>query len=250
MNNMNMNWMMNPSNLFGKRDAGRSCNQYASRPTHNYMHETDNAMPDYCHYPGSGELENAIGPMGPRGAPGPPGCPGERGETGPQGVTGPQGPQGVTGPMGPRGEPGLPGPMGPPGYPQNSIFASFSGQGLVMPERGKLPLEADISDITQNISLCDNGSVVLAPGYYAVTYYVSAVVRRSGFVRLTPIFNDCKQTLYSACAEAVRRKELLALSRHFIIEVADGSALFFAWHSSAGTSRVNMNLSIEKLLRQ
>ena len=214
MNNMNMNWMMNPSNLFGKRDAGRSCNQYASRPTHNYMHETDNAMPDYCHYPGSGELENAIGPMGP------------------------------------RGEPGLPGPMGPPGYPQNSIFASFSGQGLVMPERGKLPLEADISDITQNISLCDNGSVVLAPGYYAVTYYVSAVVRRSGFVRLTPIFNDCKQTLYSACAEAVRRKELLALSRHFIIEVADGSALFFAWHSSAGTSRVNMNLSIEKLLRQ
>ncbi|MCI9084683.1 MAG: hypothetical protein HFH46_03625 [Bacilli bacterium] len=41
MNNMNMNWMMNPSNLFGKRDAGRSCNQYASRPAHNYMHEID-----------------------------------------------------------------------------------------------------------------------------------------------------------------------------------------------------------------
>ncbi len=189
------------------------------------------------------------GPMGPRGEPGPPGCPGERGETGPQGVTGPQGPQGVTGPMGPRGEPGIRGPAGPPGYPQNSIFASFLGQGLILPESASLPLKIKIPDTTQNISLCNNYSVALTPGYYAISYHISTVMRGRGYVRLVPICNDCEQTIYAAYAEAVRRKELLVLSRYFIIQVPTGSILFFAWHSSAGASKIDMDLSIEKLCR-
>ena len=107
-----------------------------------------------------------VGPQGPRGEQGPQAvpvnmenpesldhrdqeenpvrqaAPGERGETGPQGVTGPQGPQGATGPQGPRGEPGIRGPAGPPGYPQNSIFASFLGQELILPENASLPLKS------------------------------------------------------------------------------------------------------------
>lgn len=191
-----------------------------------------------------------IGPMGPRGEPGPPGSPGERGETGPQGVTGPQGPQGVTGPMGPRGEPGARGPAGPPGYPQNSIFASFLGQELIVPENASLPLRMNIPDVTRNIILCNNCSVGLTPGYYVISYYLSTVMRRHGFIRLTPILNDCKQTMYSAYAEASKRRELLVLSRYFIVEIPDGTTLFFDWNSSAGASKINMNLSIQKLCRQ
>ena len=190
------------------------------------------------------------GPMGPRGEPGPPGCSGERGESGPQGVTGAQGPQGATGPMGPRGEPGPCGPAGAPGYPQNSIFASFSGKELIMPESASLPLKIQIPDITQNISLCNSCSVALTPGYYVISYYISTVMKRHGFIKLTPIFNDCKQTMYTAYAEAEKRKEILVISRYFIIEIPTGSTLFFAWHSSAGVSKINMNLSIEKLYRQ
>ncbi len=190
------------------------------------------------------------GPMGPRGEPGPPGCSGERGESGPQGVTGAQGPQGATGPMGPRGEPGPCGPAGPPGYPQNSIFALFSGKELIMPESASLPLKIQIPDITQNISLCNSCSVALTPGYYVISYYISTVMKRHGFIKLTPIFNDCKQTMYTAYAEAEKRKEILVISRYFIIEIPTGSTLFFAWHSSAGVSKINMNLSIEKLYRQ
>ncbi|MDE6976450.1 MAG: collagen-like protein [Lachnospiraceae bacterium] len=138
--------------------------------------------------------------MGPRGEAGPAGCPGERGETGPQGVTGPQGPQGVTGPMGPRGERGLRGPAGPPGYPQNSVFASFSGRDLIMPQSAGLPLKMDIPDITRNISSVDHYSVMLTPGFYAVFYYISTVMKNHGFIKLTPVFNDCEQTMYSAYA--------------------------------------------------
>ena len=190
------------------------------------------------------------GPQGPRGEPGPPGCPGERGETGPQGVTGPQGPQGPTGPQGPRGELGARGPAGPPGYPQNSIFASFIGQEIILPENASLPLKIDIPDITQNISLCNDYSVLLTPGCYAIYYYLSTVMKRRGFVKLTPIFNDCVQTFYSTYAETEKRKEMIIISRYFIIEIPSESTLFFTWDSSAGVSKINMNLSIEKLGRQ
>ena len=180
-----MNWMFNPPNLFGMRVPNRNYNRNAAQPSHDHIYETNTDVSDasqhtdisrhtdtsesaecdgscYCESgemtepPGMSRECGEPGPMGPRGEPGPPGCPGERGETGPQGVTGPQGPQGATGPMGPKGEPGARGPAGPPGYPQNTIFASFSGQELIMPERASLPLKIDIPDITQNIYLSDN----------------------------------------------------------------------------------------------
>lgn len=189
------------------------------------------------------------GPMGPRGEPGPPGCPGEKGEPGPQGVTGPQGPQGATGPMGPRGEPGPRGPAGPPGYPQNSIFASFSNKERMMPGSGSIALKEEIPDVTRNITLRSDHSVALSPGYYVISYYISTLMRKPGFIKITPIFNDCRQTLYAAGAESAKRKEVLAVSRYFIVEIPDWSRLFFAWHSSAGASGINMGLNIIKLYR-
>ena len=190
-----------------------------------------------------------IGPQGPRGIPGPQGCPGERGEIGPQGVTGPQGPQGATGPQGPRGEQGARGPAGPPGYPQTSSFASFLGQGLFLPEDASLPLKTEIADCTQNISLCNEYTVSLSPGYYAICYYISTVMKRRGFIKLTPIFNDCTQEAYASYARSSKQNETLALTRYFIVKIPDTSSLFFAWESSGGSSNINMNLSIEKLGR-
>ena len=142
------------------------------------------------------------------------------------------------------------GPAGPPGYPQNSIFASFIGQEIILPENASLPLKIDIPDITQNISLCNDYSVLLTPGCYAIYYYLSTIMKRRGFVKLTPIFNDCVQTFYSTYAETGKRKEMIIISRYFIIEIPSESTLFFTWDSSAGVSKINMNLSIEKLGRQ
>ena len=119
-----------------------------------------------------------------------------------------------------------------------------------MPENANLPLKTDIPDVTQNISLCNNDSVLLAPGYYVIYYYVSVAVSRHGFIKLTPILNDCVQTIYSAYAEAAKRKEMLTISRYFMIEISSASTLFFAWNSSAGASKINMNLIIQKLDRQ
>ena len=177
-------------------------------------------------------------------------CPGERGEPGPQGVTGMQGPPGATGPQGPRGDCGARGPAGPPGYPQSSVFASFLGQDLILPENAVLSLKADISDTTQNITLCDDCCLQLTPGYYSVCYYISAEVKKRGYIKLTPVLNDCAQTVYAACAQTVKRKETIVMSRYFIIEIPSVSKLFLEWESLAGVVCANVNLSIEKLYRQ
>ena len=278
MDNFNRNRLFSPPNLFGMRTRGRNYYQNTVQPSAEVMNEAD--LPpsessqkedlteteendfsgdDPFEAEGSGEMQEAPefspgheteGPMGPRGEPGPPGIPGERGEPGPQGVTGSQGPQGATGPMGPKGEPGARGPAGPPGYPQNSIFASFSAKDLIIQESAWLPLPVEISDITRNISACDDCCIVLTPGYYAVSCYICTVLEKRGFVKVTPIYNGCRQTNYTTYAETARRKEMLVISRHFMIEVPVGSTFAFEWYCSAGASKIDMKLNIEKLMRE
>lgn len=263
LNNFNPNWMFNPPNFFGMgRIPNRSCNQNSNMNyNQNNGRNTTEPKPDVPEREPQGPQgpkgESGIqgergeqGPQGARGEPGPPGCPGERGETGPQGVTGPQGPQGVTGPMGPMGEQGPMGPAGPPGYPQNHIFASFSGQELLLPESARLSLNNDIPDITGNISLNNNNSIILTPGFYAIYFYISTMTKKHGLIKLTPICNECEQTIYTTCAETAKRKETLAISRYFIMEISDVFTLSFAWYSSAEASEIRMNLTIEKLCRQ
>ena len=125
----------------------------------------------------------------------------------------------------------------------------FLGQEVILPEKTSLPLKTDIPDVTRNITLCNEYSVSLTPGCYAVCYYISTVMKRHGFIKLAPIFNDSVQTVYAAYAEASKRKEMLALSRYFIVRIPDASTLFFSWTSSC-VSKINMNMSIVKLYRE
>ncbi len=251
MNNFNTNRMFHPPNLFGMRFPNRNYIQNAVQPDSAYIDGTNSAVSNYSQYTGNFVPdEYASSCDGGTGEPAAEDMPESSGIPLGCGEPGPMGPQGATGPMGPRGEPGARGPAGPPGYPQNSIFATFSGQELIVPERASLPLKIEIPDVTRNISLCSDCSVTLTPGYYVISYYISTVMKGHGFIKLVPVFNNGKQTMYAAYAESAKRKELLTISRYFIIEIPSESVLFFAWHSSEGASKINMNISIEKLCRQ
>lgn len=118
-----------------------------------------------------------------------------------------------------------------------------------MPKRGRLPLKTDIPDITQNISLGRNRCVTLTRGYYAIYYYISTIAKKAGFIKLTPNINGYGQPAYTTFAQTAKKNEILVISRYFMIEAADESALFFEWDSSIDNTKINMNLSIEKLNR-
>lgn len=268
MINFNPFWMFVPPNLYNMgKGSGRNNAENIPQSSSDFFAGANTAVPEHSDVSRRNETSppgccegcaeptppgdcSEPGPMGPRGEPGPPGCPGERGEPGPQGVTGPQGPQGATGPMGPKGEQGARGPAGPPGYPQNRIFATFSAREPVIPENARLPLETDIPDNSGSISLCGDSSVMLAPGYYAVYYHVSATLKKHSFIKLTPNFNGSEQTGYTIYAETAKRTEPIEMARYFIAEIPGESPLYFTWDSSALDPSLSMNLCIEKLCRQ
>ena len=104
-----------------------------------------------------------------------------------------------------------------------------------------------LSDVS--LTLADY-CIVLTLGYYAVSCYICTVLEKRGFVKVTPIYNGCRQTNYTTYAETARRKEMLVISRHFMIEVPVGSTFAFEWYCSAGASKIDMNLNIEKLMRE
>lgn len=119
-----------------------------------------------------------------------------------------------------------------------------------MPENAILPLETDIPDITKTISPYSQFSIMLSPGYYAVYYYISTVMKKRGAIKVTPMLNDCEQTAFAGYAESARRRQTLSISRYFLLEAVDDSTLSFIWRSSETEAKVNLNISIEKLCRQ
>ena len=80
-----------------------------------------------------------------------------------------------------------------------------------MQEAACLPLKTEIPDITQNISLSDDVSIRLTPGCYAISCYISTMMKKHGFIELTPVLNDCWQNLYTVYAEGERNADSIKI---------------------------------------
>lgn len=140
-----------------------------------------------------------------------------RGPQGPQGERGPQGPIGKT-PVVTVGEtitlpPEDPAevtatqtedgvvlnfgiPQGQKGIAANDIFASFATFEVRFTNNEKIGLGTSQPDITGNIVLEDNNQIVLQPGYYYISYSVSTILEKTGYMQITPSFNGSAQLIY------------------------------------------------------
>ena len=127
------------------------------------------------------------GPPAPQGIRGMDGPTGPQGLPGPAGATGPQGPQGAAGPTGPQGAPAT-GPTGPAGGPGEDVFASYYSDVRSVPNNGQIPLYELLNDPTGNITLSGTQQLRLQPGYYRVSYSVSAILEAPGYLQITPAF--------------------------------------------------------------
>ena len=144
--------------------------------------------PCCCPCPSGG----CIGPTGPTGAPGATGQTGMTGGTGPTGATGSTGATGaagVTGPTGPTGATGPTGTQGPAGEVPDDSFASFSTLQTLLRVGNLIPLVPDVPDPAGNIVPTDTEHIILSPGYYLVSYKVSAIFRAANYMQITPSYN-------------------------------------------------------------
>ena len=144
--------------------------------------------PCCCPCPSGG----CIGPTGPTGAPGATGQTGMTGGTGPTGATGSTGATGaagVTGPTDPTGATGPTGSQGPAGEVPDDSFASFSTLQTLLRVGNLIPLVPDVPDPAGNIVPTDTEHIILSPGYYLVSYKVSAIFRAANYMQITPPYN-------------------------------------------------------------
>ena len=188
----------------------------------------------YSHFPFNS------GPTGPTGAAGTPGA------TGATGPTGAAGAPGVTGATGPTGATGATGPTGPV---PDDVFASFKNFG-VGPEDGTLlPLDPVVVDPTGQIVTQDNQRILLAAGYYLISYQVSGLLREKGYMQITPYYNDAAhldEGIYFMTGDGVSSA---AGSAHLIVETLEGTRFSLTFNSSVRVSEVQTTITILKLRR-
>lgn len=190
---------------------------------------------------------------GPTGATGPTGEPGPTGPTGAAGSVGPTGPIGVQGPTGPTGLEGPTGPTGPTGAAgivPDDVFASFFNYQYPLVRGRQLAVFPDVTDPTGNITQPALEQIALAPGYYLISYKVSAIFRQANYMQVTPSYNGVPHLETSIYFAVNADGGGSACGSGFLILRAPVATTFFLTYSgSADATDGEISLTILKLRR-
>lgn len=211
--------------------------------------------------PGIAGPTGATGPTGPTGMTGPAGEIGPTGPTGEIGATGPTGPTGPAGPAGSDGAPGIAGPTGatgpagetgptgPEGAVPDDVFASFINVQYPLTQNSFISMFPDVTDPTGNITPVTLERISLAPGYYLISYKVSAIFQTPNYMQVTPYYNGTSH-LETGIYFATTANGSSACGSAFLILRAPSPTEFSLFYSGSANARDGeINLTIVKLRR-
>ncbi len=189
------------------------------------------------------------GPTGPTGPTGATGTMGNTGATGPTGTMGNTGPTGATGPQGNTGPTGVTGATGANGEPSLNAFASFAAFQLPLVQSTQILLFPDVTDETGNITQSSETTITLQPGYYLVSYKVSAVFRTANYMQVTPFYNGTAHLEYGIYFATTTNGSSATGSAHFIIYAPTETQFSLTYSGSADAQDGEVNLTFLKLNR-
>lgn len=223
--------------------------------------------PDQCRYC---SLKGATGVTGPAGATGPTGptgptgatgvtgatgsagVPGITGPTGSAGITGATGPTGSTGATGPTGATGATGPTGATGstgeVPDDS-FASYFAFQQPLTVGTLITLFPAVTDITGNITQSDSEHITLQPGYYLVSYKVSAVFSTANYMQITPSYNGSPHIENGIYFATTTNGSSACGSAFFIIHATSETQFSLNYSGSGNATDGEVNITFLKLKR-
>lgn len=168
---------------------------------------------------------------------------------GPTGATGPTGTTGPTGATGPTGPTGATGATGPTGTVPDDVFASFYNYQYPLTQNTLISLFPDVTDPTGNITFNGSDRITLAPGYYLISYKVSAVLRSPNYIQVTPFYNGTSH-LETGIYFATSANGSSACGASFIILRAPSQTDFtLSYNGSGNAVEGDVNITILKLRR-
>lgn len=221
----------------------------------------------------------AAGAMGVTGVTGPTGATGTTGATGvagPTGMPGPTGATGVTGATGPlpvvavgttiTGEPGTPAkveafeipqgvrldftvPRGADGMVPDEVFASFVNYMARFENTDLIQFSTAVSDPTGQISQPDYSHISLEPGFYFISYHVSALLNDASFMQISPYYSGAAHLEYGIYFMTGTAKTSAAGAKAFIINVPAATRFSLTFNSGTVGTEGEVVITVIKLRR-
>lgn len=155
-----------------------------------------------------------------------------------------------SGPPGPQGPQGEPGPQGPQGEPAEDCFASFFMFERRFENGRFIPLLPGTEDPTGNIVLADETRIELTPGYYCISFSVSAILEEAGYMQVTPAYNGTSNLLYGVYFKTGAALSSAYGSNSIIIHVPQPTSFGLAYNSNVADRSGAATVSVIKLTRK
>ena len=112
-----------------------------------------------------------------------------------------------------------------------------------------LDLLPDITDPTGHITQADTKRIALQPGYYLVSYKVSAIFSAPNYLQVTPSYNGTPRLEYGVYFATNAAGSSACGSGIFIIRAPAPTVLTFSYSGSADARDGEINVTILKLNR-
>ena len=128
-------------------------------------------------------------------------------------------------------------------------FASFINTQYPLTQNSSIILFPDVTDVTGNITQSDIQHIALAPGYYLISYKVSAIFQTPNYMQVTPYYNGGPH-LETGIYFATSANGSSACGSAFLILNAPAATEFSLYYSgSADAHDGEINVTILKLRR-
>ena len=158
-------------------------------------------------------------------------------------VRGPAGPQGPQGPVGPQG------PQGEQGQAPDDVFASYSVIQEQLTPGSLISVFPDITDPTGNITQSDPQHIELQPGYYLVSYKVSALFDTPHYMQITPSYNGTAHLDTGIYFATTANGSTANGSAFMIIKVTSPTTFTLTYSGSGDADDGQVNITFLKLNR-
>ena len=141
------------------------------------------------------------------------------------------------------------GPTGPAGDVPDDVFASFYAFQIPLTVGSLIPLLTDVSDPTGQIVATDAEHITLAPGYYLVSYKVSAIFRAANYMQITPSYNGVSHLNAGIYFATATNGSSACGSAFFIIRAPSSTVFSLTYSGSGNATDGEVNLTIVRLQR-
>jgi len=129
------------------------------------------------------------------------------------------------------------------------VFAFFATFAIPFQDAALIPFGTSVDDPTGQIVLSDPTHITLAPGYYLISYHISAILRTAGFMQVTPFYSGASHIEYGIYFKTGSDSSSAYGSNSLIIEVPAETRFSLTYNSPSSTSDGTGTITVLKLNR-